>query len=237
MGKKSKYPDYSGGSVQVDGRTVATASRKGNTVTTNYNMSDAERNFYNQIQGGMSESLGNLLNISDGQKQQWAQQLDAIKKQGVQNINDIYTPIETNLRKDIASRFGNMDNSVFMDNLNKITDKKASAIANLSNSLLSAQDSLYANELNNRINVITLLNNLNSAINNNMLNYTNAAAANSQSGNNYNQNAYQAAMASAASGLSGLGTLTSYLGNAGLASGNPYAMTLGAGLSYASKYV
>jgi len=237
MGKTTRYPDYSGGSVQVDGRTVATASRKGNTVTTNYNMSDAERNFYNQVQGGMSESLGSLLNISDGQKQLWAQQLDSIKKQGIQNINDIYTPIETNLKNDIASRFGNMDNSVFMDNLNKITDNKASAVADLSNTLLSTQDSLYANELNNRINLITLLNNLNSAINNNMLNYTSAAAANSQSGNNYNQNAYQASLASASNNILGLGSLVNSIGNAGIASGNPYAKAIGSGLSYASKYI
>ena len=100
------------------------------------------------------------------------------------------------LKNDIASRFGNLDNSIFMDKLNKITDKKSKAIADLSNYLISAQDSLYSNELANRINIITLLNNLNSAINNNMLNYANAAAQNSQSGNNYNHNAYQATLPS-----------------------------------------
>ncbi len=241
MGKKSKisYPQYSGGTVQVNGRTVATSQRKGNTVSTNYKMSDQEKSFYDQIQKGMSSSLGDLLNISDGQKQQWAQQLNAIRNQGIQNINDIYTPIEANLRNDVASRFGNLDNSVFMSNLNKITNKKANAIADLSNTLLTTQDSLYANELANRMNVLALLNNLNSAINNNMINYTNAAASNSQAGNNYNQNAYQASVAAYNNMMSNIGALSGGAGSVtsvALAS-NPYGVAAGKGLSTLAKYL
>ena len=51
---------------------------------------------------------------------------------------------------------------------------------------------LFMDELNNRINSISFLNNLNSAMNNNILNFTNAAMNNSTSGNNYNSNAYNA---------------------------------------------
>lgn len=100
--------------------------------------------------------------------------------------------METNLRNNIATRFGNLDNSVFLDNLNKITDKRAEAVADLSNSLVATQDQLYQQELVNRINNISFLNNLNAAMNNNILNYTNAAMNNATSGNNYNGNAYNA---------------------------------------------
>ncbi len=196
MGKNSKvsYPEYSGGSVSVNGKTVATAQRdsKNNVVGTSYNMSDTEKNIYDSVQKGMESSLSNLFDISDNQRTQWANQLNALKNRGIKNIEDIYTPMETNLRNDVARRFGNIDNSVFLDNLNSITNKKASAIADLSNQLALSQSDLYTQELNNRMNTLSFLSNFNSVLNNNMLNYMNAAASNSASGNSYNDKVYNA---------------------------------------------
>lgn len=195
MGKSSKrYPEYTTGSISVNGTTKATTTRdkNNNIVGTNYNMSESEKKIYDSVQKGLNTSLSNLFSISDAQRQEWNSQLNALKNQGIESINDIYTPMETNLRNDIASRFGNLDNSVFLDNLNNITDKKAKAIASLSDSLLSKQNTLYSEELQNRINTITLLNNLNSVMNNNILNYTNMANTNSNSGNSYNHSAYTA---------------------------------------------
>ena len=140
----------------------------------------------------MYSSLTDLFSVSNKQRQEWTNQINALKTQGVKQIDNIYTPMETNLRNNIATRFGNLDNSVFLDNLNKITDKRAEAVADLSNSLVATQDQLYQQELVNRINNISFLNNLNAAMNNNILNYTNAAMNNATSGNNYNGNAYNA---------------------------------------------
>lgn len=195
MGKSSKkYPEYSTGTITINGKDVATTKRDkdNNVVSTSYNMSDAEKRIYNSIQSGLNSSLNNLFTISDKQRKEWNSQLDALKNQGIEEINSIYTPMETNLKNDIASRFGNFDNSVFLDNLNEITDKRAKAVATLSDSILSTQNELYAEELQNRINTITLLSNLNSVMNNNILNFANAANSNSDSGNNYNNSAYNA---------------------------------------------
>lgn len=193
MGKRSKkYPSYTGGSVVVNGKTVAssTKDKKNNIISSSYNMSDNEKKLYNSIQKGMNSSIQNLFNISDQQRKEWGNQINALKNQGIDEINSIYNPMETNLRNDVARRFGNIDNSVFIDNLNSITDKKSKAIADLSNDLLSTQNDLYNQELQNRINTITLLSNLNSIMNNNIINYTNLANANASSGNSYNHNAY-----------------------------------------------
>ena len=187
MGKKSKAPSYSSGSVVVNGRTVATSNKSGNNISTHYNMSDAEKNIFNSIQQGMNSGLTNLFNISDTERKQWDNQLNAPKEQGIENINSIYSPMENSLKNDIASRFGNLDNSVFLDKLNAITNNKAKAVASLSNNLAATQNDLYTEELNNRMNTLSLLNNINTALNNNILNYTNAAAANSAAGNSYNQ--------------------------------------------------
>lgn len=194
MGKKSKYPDYSTGNIVVNGKTVATTQRdkNNNIVGSSYNMSDTEKNIYNTVQKNLYSSLTDLFSVSNKQRQEWTNQINALKTQGVKQIDNIYTPMETNLRNNIATRFGNLDNSVFLDNLNKITDKRAEAVADLSNSLVATQDQLYQQELVNRINNISFLNNLNAAMNNNILNYTNAAMNNATSGNNYNGNAYNA---------------------------------------------
>lgn len=217
MGKKSKYPEYSSGTITVNGRDVATTKRDkdNNIVSSSYNMSKTEKNIYDTIQNNLYTSLGNLFTISDNQRKDWDNQLNAIKNQGIEEINSIYTPMETDLKNDIAARFGNFDNSIFLDNLNEITDKKSKAIADLSNSILSTQNELYSEELQNRINTITLLNNLNSAMNNNILNYANAANSNANSGNSYNNAAYNANSSSGSSWVNGAlnlgGTMLSFL--------------------------
>lgn len=214
MGKKSKYPNYSTGSITVNGNTVASTQKDKNGINSSYNMSAAEKNIYNGIQNNLATSLNNLFEISDEKQKQWNSELEAFKKTGIKNINDIYTPIETNLKNDIASRFGNFDNSIFMDNLNEITDKKADAIASLSDALTMRQQELYSTEMANRINYITLLSNLNSIMNNNILNYTSAAMTNAESGNNYNAHKYQADMARNNAMWNTLGEAVNFAGTA-----------------------
>lgn len=192
MGKKSKYPDYSTGNIVVNGKTVASTKRdkNNNIVGSSYNMSNTEKNIYNSVQKNLYNSLTDLFSVSNAQRKEWTNQINTLKAQGAKQIDNIYTPMETNLRNNIATRFGNLDNSVFLDNLNKITDKRAEAVAELSNNLVATQDQLYQQELANRINNISFLNNLNAAMNNNILNFTSAAMNNATSGNNYNNNAY-----------------------------------------------
>ncbi len=205
MGKSSKYPNYSSGNIVVNGNTVATTQKDKNGVNSIYNMSDTEKSIYNGIQNNLSASLNNLFKISDEKQKQWENELEAYKKTGIEQINDIYTPLETNLKNDIASRFGNLDNSVFMDNLNDITDKKADAIASLSDSLLMKQQELYSTEMTNRINYITLLSNLN---------YTSAAISNAESGNNYNARKYQADLARSNAMWNSIGEAVNTVGTA-----------------------
>ena len=206
MGKQSKkYPEYTDGSVVVNGRTVATSTKdkNNNVISASYNMSDIEKRIYDSVQRGMNSSLNNLFSVSDAQRKEWGNQINALKDKGIEEINNIYTPMENNLKNDVAKRFGNLNNSVFLDNLNSITDKKSKAVADLNSNLLAIQSDLYTQELQNRINTLTLLSNLNSVMNNNILAYTGLANTNSNAGNTYNNNAYNAT-ASSSSGLSSI---------------------------------
>ena len=190
MGKKTKYPAYSAGSASINGKNKATTQKIGDKVVSNYNMSDTEKNIYDSVLNNMDSSLANFFKVSDPQRQAWNEQLDVMRQQGIDNIENIYTPMQNNLKSDIASRFGNLDNSAFLNNLKKITDNKANAVAQLSNNLALTQNDLYKNELMNRINTINFLNGLNTSFNNNILGYMGLANQNSSAGNSYNQTAY-----------------------------------------------
>ena len=193
MGKSSKYPSYTTGAVEINGNTLASTTKKNkNVVSSNYNMSDAEKNIYEGVQDNLSTSLANLFKISDKTQKGWQEELDTYKKTGIEEIENIYNPMETELKNDIASRFGNLDNSIFMDKLDAITDKKADAIAELSDNLVLKRDELYSNELANRLSYISLLSDLNTTMNNNILNYLTFAQSNSESGNKYSNQAFTA---------------------------------------------
>ncbi len=207
MGKKSKYPSYSSGSITVNGQTVATNKRdsKNNIVDSSYNMSGKEKEIYDSVQDNLMSSLGNLFSVSDEKREEWGNQLNAYKNQGIKQINEIYTPMETNLKNDISSRFGNLNNSIFLDQLDNITDKKAQATAQLSENITALQSDLYNQELTNRLNLISFLNGLYSGFNNNILNYIQAANSNAGAGNSYNNAAYNASNQN-----NWLGTLTNF---------------------------
>ena len=204
MSKKSKkvsYPSYSGGSVRINGTDIASVDKSGNKIHSNYNMSDAEARMYNSLQNNMASSMENLFSISDNERKQWQNELDALQKQGIQNINNSYTPMERNLKNDIASRFGNLDNSIFLNNLKNITNNKAQAVATLSDNLAAKQSNLYTQEIQNRMNLLNLLNGINSSINNRIIQYLNIANGNAASGSQYNQNAYNAAQNQSSNGM------------------------------------
>ena len=211
MGKKSKYPSYSGGSVSVNGKKVAKVSKKNGSINSSYKMSKSEKKLYNSIQKNLRSTLKNLNNF-ESDKKLWEQQLNAYKDSGMKEIDSIYTPMEASLKNDISARFGNLDNSVFLNKLSNITNNKAQAVASLSNNLLSKQDELYKNELQKRLNYISLLSGLSTNMDNKTLAMLNQAQSNSSLGNNYSMNAYNA---SANSGFDTASFLKSALNVAG----------------------
>lgn len=189
---KSSYPSYSGGAVSINGQQKASSYQNGNTVYTNYNMSDAEKYAYDYAQNSFAASLPKL-NVFDANTQQgFNDQLSAYTKQGMKIINDTYTPLIRNLENDIAKRFGNFDNSAFMDELGELEDKRSEAVSALASDVMEKRSDIINNELSQRYNYLNFLGNVQSSIYNNALNYINAAASNSAAGNNYNAQAFAA---------------------------------------------
>lgn len=190
MSKTSSTPSqpaYSGGSVRINGNNIATVRKEGDNFVSDYNMSKIEKKIFDSVQSGLSDALENLFTVSDPQRQEWQKQLNTMQDTGLQNLNSIYGALQNSLKNDIASRFGNLDNSIFMDKLSSITDNKSKAVADLVNNLTLASNNLYNQEIQRRINTISLLNGLNNSINNNILSYLAIPSQNANSGNQFNK--------------------------------------------------
>ena len=136
------------------------------------------------------------------------------------------------LKTDIASRFGNFDNSVFMDNLNSIESNRAEAMSNLAQDITAKRDELVNNELAQRYTYLNFLQDLQNQTNSNILNYISGSQNNSSSGNSYNANAY-AANQSSSSGFGSYANLASGV----LSAMGPYGMAASAALQIAKQYV
>lgn len=184
---KTTKPAYANGSYSLNGKTKATTYKSGDTVRSNYNMNNYEKTAYDYIQKTLAEILPQINTFSPETLKGFQSQLNAYQNQGEKSINNIYTPILNNLKNDIASRFGNIDNSMFLDKLNNIENSRADAISQLAESLLSKRNELINNELSNRYNLVNLLNTLQNQYNNNAMNSISTALNVANSVKGYNQ--------------------------------------------------
>ncbi len=232
MGKSSKYPSYSSGTISINGSDKASTYKKGNNIISNYNMSADEKRAYDYAQKSFADSLASVNVFDEDTKKNLQSQLEAYTLNGQKLINNIYEPMLDDLKTDVASRFGNFDNSIFMDNLNSIEANRAESINNLAQDVMAKRDELINNELSQRYTYLSFLQDVQNQMNSNILNYISGSQSNSSAGNSYNAQAY------AANNSSG-----STFGNyANLASGvlstmGPYGMAASAALQIAKNYV
>ena len=137
MGKTSSTPvqRYANGIVSLNGEPKATQNKIGDTVYSNYNMSDAEKQIYDFSQNSFLENLPNINVFSETTQKNLQDQLNAYTQSGLNTIQNYYTPMLSNLKTDIASRFGNFDNSVFLDKLNAIEANRANSMSSFARML------------------------------------------------------------------------------------------------------
>ena len=185
MGKSSK-PAYTNGVVKINGEEKASQYKDGNTVYSNYNMSDAEQKIYDYAQNSFLENLPKINVFSEDTQKDMQNQLNEYTLYRLETFSDIYTPMLNDMKNDIASRFGNFDNSIFMNDLKEIESSRADAMNALTQDILAKQDEIVNNELNRRYNYLDFLNGVQSQTLSNVLSYLQQAANNSNSGNSYN---------------------------------------------------
>ncbi len=229
MGKTSTAK-YANGVVNINGAEKASHYKKGNTVYSNFNMNDTEKKIYDYSQNSFLENLPNINVFSADTQRGLQNQLNAYTQNGLETINNYYTPMLSNLKNDIASRFGNFDNSAFMDNLSSIESNRAKAMSSLAQDVLAKQNELYNDELTRRYNYLNFLNNVQKQSTADALSYMQLAGSNSASGTEYNK--YAAAQRSAQN-QSYANTASSLLAS----TGNPYGIAAAAAIQYGSQYL
>lgn len=205
MSKKSKtktQPVYNPSStITVNGQVKSNASSTGNGANASYNMNPYEEASYNYANQSFYKNLPNINVFSDDTIKNLNNEVNAYLKQGAKAINSTYMPMIRDMQNDIARRFGNTNNSVFMDNLNDIETKRAAAISDLAQNTAAKRSELINNELSNRYNYLNFLNDYQNqvyanmlstlALNNDFLNTNNShlngrtPSGTSSSGNNY----------------------------------------------------
>ena len=172
-------------SIMVNGKNKAEISVTPWGTSSYYNMDENEKKAYDYAGEQFALNLPNL-NVFDADTQKrFDNQVQSYINQGIEDINDIYKPMLDDLQNDIASRFGNLDNSIFMDNLSAIEDKRADSISDFSQDVQTYRQDLINNELSNRYDFLDYLNNYVQQVNSNMLNTVGAGQNLSNLSNSY----------------------------------------------------
>lgn len=156
-------------SITVNGQNKSSASSTKNGVKSSYNMDPYEQAAYNFAQKSFYENMPNVNVFSDETVKNLNNQVNAYLNQGINTIQNTYTPMIREMQNDIARRFGNVNNSIFMDNLNDIESKRAGAISDLAQNVEAKRNELVNNELANRYDYLNFLNGYQNQVYNNML--------------------------------------------------------------------
>lgn len=179
----TNYPNYNNGSISFGNSTASSSD---------YNMGENEAKIYDYALGTLAEILPQLNTFSTDTQNSINSQVQAYQDKGVQTINNTYLPMIKSLQNDIASRFGNLDNSIFKDNLTYIESQRSNAVSSFAQDVLAKQNELESNELDKRYSLVELLDGV---INNSFdraLSAVNAAINENSNVNNYYSALYKA---------------------------------------------
>lgn len=187
----SNYPSYTGSNVSIGGSNATTGVSNG-TLNATYNMSDNEKAIYNYAMTTLASILPQINTFDTNTISNLQSEVNAYKEQGLSEINNSYNNSLTNLENDAVSRFGNLDNSIFKDNLGKIASERADAVSSFAQDVLSKQSDLESDELTKRYNLINLLTGVSDDIYSNALKTISTALNGSSSATDSNTEIYKA---------------------------------------------
>lgn len=166
MGKKSKQKTINPtGSFSIAGGPSANY-KNGNTTL---NLTQAQQDAYKFAQNSFAENLGSINTFSPEVYEQLKSQVNAYRNNALQELNDNYTPMIKNTQNDSAKRFGNFDNSVFLNNLNTLENNRAKAMAAISQNVAAKENELIREQLQDRYDYLNFLNSYQNQILNNAL--------------------------------------------------------------------
>lgn len=187
----TNYPSYSSSEVSLGGSTASTGVSDG-VLTSSYDMSDSESSIYNYALSTLANILPQLNTFDSETKSSINSEVDAYRNSGIQDINNLYNSSLYDIEGDIASRFGNLDNSIFKDDVSDLESERSNAVSSFAQDVLSKQSELESDELTKRYALVELLSGLSDGIYGNALSALSSVLGSSSSLNNYNSDLYSA---------------------------------------------
>ena len=138
-------------------KVSSTLSSAASSSDNSSNENDYESAIYDYAISTLSEILPNV-NTIDGQTQNSIKsEIDAYETSGIEDINKYYNSGLTDLQNDSASRFGNLDNSMFIDSLSDLESERANAVGSFSQDVLSRQSELESEAIEQNYSYVDLL--------------------------------------------------------------------------------
>lgn len=197
MGKTSKsdnstvvYPTNTQSVLNVNGKPLVETSIRNGVLYSNYDYSPEEQAINKYVQDSLLTSLPKINTFLPETIANMDEQIDAYTKRGIDSINEIYNPMIQSLQSNVASRFGNLDNSIFMDGLNDLESKRAGAVSSLSQDVQAKRSDLINNELQNQYNYLGFLTGYQNQNFQNLLNATKLNQANFSLNSDYQNGLY-----------------------------------------------
>lgn len=187
----ANYPNYSSSSVSLGGSSASTDVKNG-ILTSDYDMSGDESDIYNYALSTLASILPQLNTFDANTLSSIQSSVDAYKNAGLDTINQSYNSSLKNLENDAVSRFGNLDNSAFADNLNNIESARSKAVSSFAQDVLAKQSQLESDELTKRYALAEFLNGIANNTYDNALKAISTALGSSTSANSYNNDLYNA---------------------------------------------
>ena len=172
MSKKSKKKQtiYNpSASITVNGNSKASSTSTKNGANVSYNMDPYEKAAYDYAGKSFYNNMKGVNVFSDDTIKSLNDQVNAYLNQGLNIVNNTYTPMIREMQNELARRFGNTNNSMFMDNLNDIEAKRADAMSDLAENVMAKRNELINNELSNRYDYLNFLNDYQNQVYSNML--------------------------------------------------------------------
>lgn len=187
----ANYPQYTGSSVSI-GNSSATTGVKDGILKSDYEMSEGEAAIYNYALNTLASILPQINTFDTNTLTSLQSEVNAYKDAGIQNINETYNPMITSLKNDIVSRFGNLDNSIFLDDLGSIEAERSDAVNSFAQNVLAKQSQLKSDELDKRYALVNLLSGLSNDIYSNALKTLSTALSGSSDATDYSTQLYNA---------------------------------------------
>lgn len=187
MSKVSSQNYFPSGSVDILGSSARTVGGE-NGISSSYSMSPTEARIYTYALDTLANSLPSV-NVFDKNTIDEIQKLvDVYRDKGINSINSMYNSSLTDLKNDIVSRFGNLDNSIFGNSFNDIENSRANAVSSFAQDVLARTSDLKNEELSRRYALIDTLRGLSDGIYNKAINAINLSRGNVATAVNQNYN-------------------------------------------------